>query len=187
MVDGPKPDLADMQQPVYAADIDKGAKRAHAAHDTLDHIADGNLLEEIFLHGAAIFALGKHLRHHQPPALGVDLDDLEPHFLADARLELLTALFFGQAARHVEDMRSRHKTMQVVKFNRQAAFVEAADAMRRNLAALQQLLGNQPVALLHGVSHAEQKHAVVFRLLGNDDVDLLPFVQALDKLGIKTR
>ena len=50
---------------------------------------------------------------------------------------------------------------------------------------LEQLLGNQPIALLLRVGNTQEKDAVVFGLARHHHVDRLAFTQVFDKLGVK--
>ena len=108
-------DLADVKQPVRAADIDESAKRTQAAHLALNNRADRKFLEQLRFAACAVFALGQAVGENKPPPLPLHFDDLDRQFLADDLLQPFIALLFVHVSRQPDDMGSGDEAAQVVK------------------------------------------------------------------------
>src|SRR6056297_392236 len=138
--------VGDVQQPVDAAEIHEGAVVGQVLHDTLDHVAFLQALQQRLALGAVLFldhrAAGDH---HVVPAL-VELDDLE---FEDLAFEV------GRVAHrpHV-DQRAGQERPHVVDLDREAALDAAVDDAVDDLAFLERVFqmgpGPGPDGLLPG-------------------------------------
>ena len=69
--------LADMDEPVRPANVDKRAKIADARNHALDHIANIELRQQLGFAAGAPFALRLALAENQPPPVLVNFDDFD--------------------------------------------------------------------------------------------------------------
>ena len=157
-----------MDQAVGAAQVDKGAKVAHAANP-----ADASLARLQRFHQLAAlllfpFLLRFALGHDQPVAVTVDLNDLDAdRFSTQARQTLLPPPL-AHAGGHVAQMRNRHESTNAAVGNDDTPLVVANHLAFDDLAAGQQLLGLDPVMIQAGKMNGDDKR---FRVLGLHDVD----------------
>ena len=151
-----------MDEAVGAAEVDERAVRGDAADLAGDDIADLELLEELLALARAILILGRALRHDEPVALAVDLEDLDRDLGADQLHEVAAELACHLAA--------GQEPAQAHDVDDQAALVLLANLGVEDL-PLRLLLGDRlPDALGARLAQAEDDVAVL--ILGLDDVDL---------------
>ena len=151
-----------MDEPVGSTEVDERAVRGHAADLAGDDVADLELLEQLLALARAILILCGALRHDQPVALAVDLEDLHrdlrPDQLHEVAAELPRHLAAGQESAQAHDV------------DDQSALVLLAHLGIEDLALGLLLRDGLPDAFRACLAQAE--HDVAVLVLGLDDVDL---------------
>src|SRR5262249_25668479 len=149
VVDAAPGELADVDQAVGAAEIDEGAKVREVGDDALAHLADLQLVEQLFAPLRAPLLHGEPLGEDQAVAVEVDFDDLElkpaPHHSLQLRLRL--GAVGGVFSLQVQDLADRHEATDTFEVDDQTALVEVDDLSLQQIAAIELLLGDAPLPL----------------------------------------
>ncbi len=143
--------LRDVDEAVHPADVDEDPVVDDAHHPAIQHLADFQP-GQVFLPGRA---LRRPLRQDQAGVGAIDLDHLDQYALAYQLGFGVLQLLLGDAARDGGDVGLGNETLEAAKVGHQAALVEADDLHLNRLAAVQQLLGADPVCLLQ---HLVDRH-----------------------------
>ena len=174
MVDAPPGDVGDVQQPVDAAQIDKGAVVGNVFDDAREDLAFLEARHELgTLLGAALFEDGA-ARHDDVAARAVHLEDLEGLIGAEQRADI--------AHRPDVDLAARQKRDSAVEIDREAALDPAEDAAGHPLIRLEAFFELRPRLLATRLLARQRGFAIlVFHALEEDfddiadmDLGLLP-------------
>src|SRR5262249_31182028 len=108
--------LALVNEPVDATEVDEDAEGRDRADVALDPLADLEAAEELVALLAALLVQRNLLREDQAVGLAVNLEDLQAELAADERLQLLrdllrsvTRLVVLGPAREIDDLADRHE------------------------------------------------------------------------------
>src|SRR5262249_22445698 len=123
VVDAAPGELADMDEAIGTAQVHKRAEVGEVGDDTLPHLANLQLVQQLFAPLGTPFLYGQALGEDEAVAVAIDLDDLElqptPHHAC--QLLLCLGVVGGVLALEVEDLADGNKPADALEIDDQAA------------------------------------------------------------------
>src|SRR5690606_16351715 len=176
-----------VDQPVRAADVDKRAEIGKAHHAPLADLPDLQFLEQLLTPPCALLLCRCPLGEDQPVATPIHLNNLDADLLTDHAAPAVRWLLapIATATLHA-DLRRRHKATNTPEGHNQTTLVVAGDPARVGFLGHKVSLRLLPVLLLERA--AQREHRMVAGTFQSEDVDLdlLPDLQRVDHLAIKS-
>src|SRR5690606_14176002 len=161
--------LADMDQPIRAAEVDKRAEIAQPGDRPGDDISLRKLAEQARLLLRAPFALRLALGEDQPAAVLIDLDHLDVQFLTDEVIQRFAALVPLKPGAYRDHVRRGDEAFEQSPADEDPAAIVSGDGDLDHFLAFNQLAGAVPVVLLK--PHVDRHDELPLAAAGVEDVD----------------
>ena len=161
--------LGNMHKTVHPAQIHESPEIGQAAHGPVYDLALSQCVDQLTTPLLAPLALGSDLRHHQPLAPPVNLNNLHHDVAFHLFRQPLDSILLRQPTRQANHLRCRHKAPQIAKRSDQSPFVETTDFGLVYLSLVQILFGLFPCQLY--LSQIDGYHQIAVLVFGFDNVD----------------
>ena len=159
--------LGDVDQAIGAAQVHEGAKIAPARDAALEHVALVQRLHELFAPPLLPEAIRLPVGEDQPPPPPVHFDHLDGDRLALRLGNALLALLLVHARINESQVRGGDKAAQTAERHQRAAPVVPCNLGLEDLAAVQQLLGADPILV---EPRQAERNLQAFGVIDVDDV-----------------
>src|SRR5690606_34700094 len=169
VIDAMPRQLADMDQPIRAAEVDERAEIAQPGDRSGDDISLRKLAEQARLLLRAPFALRLAIGEDPPAAVLIDLDHLDVQFLTDEVIQRFAALVPLKPGAYRDHVRRGDEAFEQSPADEDPAAIVSGDGDLDHFLAFNQLAGAVPVVLLK--PHVDRHDELPLAAAGVEDVD----------------